>query len=693
MSGEGLVVLRDGTVPIGISEIEAAVYLTTEKSGAAKLDADRAEAAADRAEQYDGPWLDNVAALLADTTLTYGPGAAHVQAGDIVRTRAEGFPYMVAVPGSTDHLVATAGGVKLYVKPSADGAYHTAALGAPSGTNDTDKLAALLALASKGKIVFDYHIAGYDTNTLIPGDDTHIVVQPGTVIRGIAGGSRIFQLQRKNLLVEGYGAKLQRHTGQTSHVVYINASVTNHAKRVIFRGFEVVGNGSFGTGGTGENDCIYIGGSPQGVNGDPALDAIPENVIIEDCICVSPRRNCISIVAGKDVFVRNNHLDGTGAVVLRCGVDVEANTYLSDGSSAVKNIWVEKNVVRNCAGINLACVFGDDVNFVENDVELSVAGATGIGGGAGGAQFNPSVFRNGDRLGVVAFDNATGTITVRGPGQATLHDLGIHTGMWVQGLVRSGSVAAWPGGLASPYRYAIAWISPDGRQIRLSTAYRFGEIASFTADYTGNIGEDPLTSDLSFYVYRPGQCSNVRIRRNKIRYVGLASSVVEAIWPSTFYNWTVEDNEIDMGVSTGNCIRATYGYGLKSARNRGKGGVQMLSTTVSEISSVDDTAISTTLRAFNTTGCVMLRGSKAIRCSGTLLQAVGASNSLIDGFTADQQGVASSVGIFVNGGSSFLVANCDLTGAGTTNANSIQVGGSTSDYRVVNCRQRDGTYR
>lgn len=81
-------------------------------------DADRAEAAAAQAALYDGPWLDTVTALLADTTLTYTAGTGgSIAAGDIVRTRAEGFSYEVADSAAVDHHITTAGGVKLYVRP------------------------------------------------------------------------------------------------------------------------------------------------------------------------------------------------------------------------------------------------------------------------------------------------------------------------------------------------------------------------------------------------------------------------------------------------------------------------------------------------------------------------------------------------------------------------------------------------
>lgn len=79
------------------------------------LDAASASASATQAALYDGPWLDNVSALLSDTSLTYTIGQpSTVASGDYVRTRAEGFSYQVSASSATDHHVTTAGGVKLY---------------------------------------------------------------------------------------------------------------------------------------------------------------------------------------------------------------------------------------------------------------------------------------------------------------------------------------------------------------------------------------------------------------------------------------------------------------------------------------------------------------------------------------------------------------------------------------------------
>ncbi|MFG6524505.1 hypothetical protein [Sulfitobacter sp. M23508] len=104
---------------------------------------DAATAAATSAAQaalYDGVWLDDVQTIIADTSLSYGPGASGVSEGDYVRTRKEGFSYQVAAEDATDHHLTTAGGVKLRVLPGADGLYNVGAWGADDtgATNCTD---------------------------------------------------------------------------------------------------------------------------------------------------------------------------------------------------------------------------------------------------------------------------------------------------------------------------------------------------------------------------------------------------------------------------------------------------------------------------------------------------------------------------------------------------------------------------
>lgn len=98
------------------------------------LDAAAAALSASQAALYDGPRRVTVQQLLLDTALTYTGGSpSTVAPGDSVRVDLPGFAYRVAASGATDHHVTTAGGVKLYVQPGADGQYHLPAWGVAFG--------------------------------------------------------------------------------------------------------------------------------------------------------------------------------------------------------------------------------------------------------------------------------------------------------------------------------------------------------------------------------------------------------------------------------------------------------------------------------------------------------------------------------------------------------------------------------
>lgn len=80
---------------------------------------------------YGAITLDDVAAVIDDTTLTYTAGkSGTVTTGDYVRTRAEGFAYEVAASDASDQHVTTAGGVKLYALASSSGQFNLAQFGA-----------------------------------------------------------------------------------------------------------------------------------------------------------------------------------------------------------------------------------------------------------------------------------------------------------------------------------------------------------------------------------------------------------------------------------------------------------------------------------------------------------------------------------------------------------------------------------
>ena len=114
--------LPESTQADALAQVLGAVGVVSAMRDQVESDANLAEAAAadalasaTAAALYDGPWLDTVAALIADTSLTYAPALpGTVVAGNYVQTRKEGFAYQVAASGASDQHVTTAGGVKLY---------------------------------------------------------------------------------------------------------------------------------------------------------------------------------------------------------------------------------------------------------------------------------------------------------------------------------------------------------------------------------------------------------------------------------------------------------------------------------------------------------------------------------------------------------------------------------------------------
>lgn len=90
------------------------------------------------------------AEVLADVALTYTPGTVlTVLPGQYLLTESEGFSYKVAAAAATDHHVATAGGVKLYVQ-AAGGFYNVQAFGAVGNGTTNDALAVDKAFTAAG---------------------------------------------------------------------------------------------------------------------------------------------------------------------------------------------------------------------------------------------------------------------------------------------------------------------------------------------------------------------------------------------------------------------------------------------------------------------------------------------------------------------------------------------------------------
>ena len=135
--------IQAADISIAGSTISGVLATADASAAAALVSENNASLSATQAAHYDGIWLDDVATLLADTTLTYTVGQpSTVVVGDYVRTRKEGFAYQVAASGD----VTTAGGIQLDVMAGPSG-YNVKAFGAVGDgvTNDTVAIQAAIS--------------------------------------------------------------------------------------------------------------------------------------------------------------------------------------------------------------------------------------------------------------------------------------------------------------------------------------------------------------------------------------------------------------------------------------------------------------------------------------------------------------------------------------------------------------------
>jgi hypothetical protein len=84
-----------------------------------------------------GDGFPTVQAVLSNATMTYGEGPNQITASQIVRAHEQEVRFKVAASGASDHDMTTAGGVKLYVLPGADGHLPAAAFGYLANNNQS----------------------------------------------------------------------------------------------------------------------------------------------------------------------------------------------------------------------------------------------------------------------------------------------------------------------------------------------------------------------------------------------------------------------------------------------------------------------------------------------------------------------------------------------------------------------------
>lgn len=569
-----------------------------------------------------------------------------------------------------DYLFHNAINVLAYIDPASH-----AAIRAGTSTADFSTAFTNATAAAAGRKL---HIpkGAYTTDRIIPAANTVIEIDPGTVITSKSGVTRVFQIQADNIHIYAYGAQTVMDGSQNSHNVYINYPASNCS----VRGLHAIGSGSSG------DDCYYIGGNP-------AANQLPTNIQLIDCIgegLGAGTRNGLSVVACDGYLIENceffNCLGAPGA-----GIDLEANLFNADGTSALKRGILRRNRCHsNLSGI--AGVFFDDCIAEENQCYNNTN--DGIATASGGTQFDFGVYRPGDVLGVSSFDLATGFITVSGAGLLTT-DYGIGPGTVVNKRSRNGGT--WPAELPASY-YIVTEVSADQLSFKLGTANDYGEITSFAGGGTGTLSVDPQLADRYFAVHREGQNSNFTLRRNKVWGNGTTTSQIKL---AQGVNYKIDDNDV---VATGNGgISVAYSQGVRAFDNK---------ATYDGVDTVGYKGLSIGICSDVKTGRNRLTnfGAEGLTGDGSWLECVdddivncgydigrstlferGHSMLLSPIIRNDEQHVPLGNGLTVESTvSNSLVDNARCKDAGTTNATSISI--VSTSTKVHNSIVKDGTF-
>lgn len=390
---DGRVVKGDGTTASKI--FTSGDYSITVKTSAGVLVSSALSA---DAETQDSPLVFNTASsVIADSTLTYTAGRpGTVASGDYIRTRSEGFVYQVAAASASDSDVMTSGGVRLYVMPTADGAYNAAAFGgftsallADKATN-TDAINAAISKASGdggGTVTLPagtYYAENVAllSNVTIEGNETILLQDPATGLLNSdypyifaanigTGGTTDPADNIKNIKVCGITFKRESRNAYTSatdpeqfaYLVSVSA-VTD----VLFEQCQFIGY---------QGDGLYVGSSNVA-----ATERHNVNVTVRNCLFdgVDYRnRNGISVIDCDGFLAEGNTFRKSSDKTYMPGaIDIEPN---SDTFAIIRNIKIINNTFDDCGGSNGSIgVLLPDVAYTQQPTDFLISGNTIVGG-------------------------------------------------------------------------------------------------------------------------------------------------------------------------------------------------------------------------------------------------------------------------------------------------------------------------
>lgn len=504
---------------------------------------------------------------------------------------------------------------------------------------------------------------------VVPNEKMIIYLDPALTITGGTGAASVIYISRtSNIKMVSKGAIIDGPADIVSHALYLEGADDCEFEGIIFKG---------GASGGGGKDAAYLGGGDS-TGTDPC-----QRITFTDCSFIDSRRNGLSIVEAFGVYFHRCIFSGAvGAPGAGC--DVEANLHGTVGR--IRFFDCQFNDNQNCG---LVVVFGDDVKTYR--CSATGNGLQGFLSGAGGTQFNQTVYRPGyDRTSVTAIATATGWVTV------------VDASRLVPGHIISTSVRngyTLPAEMPSGYFFVM---DINGNDIRLSTDGRTTITAYSTAGSGGtSFTTDPFTSNLSFQMFTEGQSSNIQL----VDFVASGNGGTSDIGVATSVNVRLERGDVNVtGVSrraasfsitrdiavtgfdgtsdgtTGTSPIITYGtcsfvreQGLK-ARGAPGGGVSV--GPVLAYTSVDAEVINCGNASY---GCFQMATLTRAQVRG-LKMFNDAAHPAVSGLAISATAIDS------------VFTDVETRGSvGTTNATSLNDLGTGN--RFIRCRQFDGGYR
>lgn len=176
------------------------------------------------------------------------------------------------------------------------------------GDGKTDNTAVLQSLLGSGNRTIHIPAGTYVTGRLVIPSNTALILDNGVTLQDsgqLGAQDRLITIWSTNVYISGYGAKVLGDRdvyppGEQRHGVYISG-----ANNVVIYGLESSNNAG---------DGFYIGGAPE----PPS-----QNIVLNDCLASNNRRQGLSIVSARNVYVVDCKFQYTQGTAPEFGIDLE----------------------------------------------------------------------------------------------------------------------------------------------------------------------------------------------------------------------------------------------------------------------------------------------------------------------------------------------------------------------------------